>query len=240
MITIRRAGLTAAVFTLSVVALSACGGTGPVTTVEPTPGAPVEETPGTSVEESPGALPSGPIAIPSFDVSGLVRGLDGLDSYRVTITSNGETEYAAIVVTKPVLSKDVTVGTQRIVLIGDEVWMGEGDDLEQTSSQLANAMLAAFDPFMLIGAFGQSGSMGGAEDLGTEEKNGVQAHHYRVDGDTFAGSFASFPPDAAFDMWVADEGYLVSMAMVGISPGQDLVFDVTNVNDPANVIERPS
>lgn len=236
MITIRRAGLAAVALTISVVALSACGGS----TATTTPGTPVDASPGTSVDESPGAVPSLPIAIPSFDVTGLVQGLDSLDSYRLTITSNGEAQYAAIVVTKPVLSKDITIENQRIVSIGDEVWMGEGDNLEQSSPQFANAMLSAFDPFMLIGAFGQSGSMAGAEDLGTEEKNGVQAHHYRIDGDTFAGSFASFPPDAAFDMWIAEEGYLVSMAMVGISPGQDMVFDVTNVNDPANVVERPS
>jgi hypothetical protein len=236
MISIPRAGLAAAALTLAVVALSACGGS----TATTTPGAPVDESPGTSVAGSPGALPSLPIAIPSFDMSGLIQNLDGVDSYRISITNNGETQYSAVVVTKPVLSKDVTIDEQRIVSIGDEVWMGEGDNLVPTSSQLATAMLSAFDPIMLIGAFAQPGALGGAEDLGTEEKNGVQAHHYRIDGDSFMGGFMSFPPGAGFDMWIADEGYLVSLAMVGITPGEELVIDVTNVNDPANVVERPS
>ena len=47
------------------------------------------------------------------------------------------------------------------------------------------------------------------------------------------------PPGSAIDLWIAEEGYLVSMSLQGIE-GQDFTMDVSGVNDPANVVERPS
>ena len=183
----------------------------------------------------------GTLAIPSFDLSALVQNLQGVDSYMVSISSGGTPQYQATVVTKPVLARDVTLadGT-RFVVIGDEAWTGTGDKLTSVSSQLATTMLGAFDPALLVGGFGQLGAAGGATDAGTEEKNGVQAHHFKIDSTSPIFALASLPPGASIDFWVAaDGGYLVSLAVVGAT-GSDFSIDVTNVNDPANTVEKPA
>lgn len=238
---VRRPGLTVALITAAL-ALTACGGG--TATATPDPGAtptPPAATPApttASGEATPTATPAG--AIPSFDLSGLATRLDGVDSYRIAITSNGTSAYSATVVTKPVLSRDVTTddGT-RIVVIGDEAWIGKGDVLQPAPPEMATPMLAAFDPIVLMGAFATPGAMTGATDIGTEQKNGVQARHFRVDADSMIGAMASMPPGSAIEMWIAEEGYLVSLSVSGTGEGA-FTMDVTNVNDPANVVERPS
>lgn len=227
----------------SAILVAACGGgtatTGPdgATTA---PDATATATPAATGAASAAPSASTAVALPSFDLSGLVANLDGVDSYRVKISTNGESQYDAVVVTKPVLSRDVTLtdGT-RIVVIGDEAWIGQGDDLQPAPAAMATPMLAAFDPILLVGAFSAPGAMTGATEVGTEEKNGVQARHFRIDSSSFVGSIASMPPGSAIDLWVADEGYLVSMSVSGMGEGS-FAMDVTDVNDAANVVERPS
>jgi hypothetical protein len=48
------------------------------------------------------------------------------------------------------------------------------------------------------------------------------------------------PPGSSIEIWIAEDGgYLVSLSATGLSES-DFQMDVTNVNDPANVVERPS
>ena len=242
MTSIRRVGVAGAL-TFAIVALAACGGTtasggadgGDATEPPASEAAPTAAPPeGESAAPSVGALPS-------FDLSGLIQNLDGVDSYRVAIATNGEVGYEAVVVTKPELSRSVLLkdGT-RIVVIGDEAWMGQGDALQPVPGDLASSMLLAFDPTLLIGAFAAPGALTGAEEIGTEEKNGVQAKHFRIDASSFVGNLASMPPGSSIDLWIAEDGgHLVSLAMSGIQ-GQDFTMDVSGVNDPANAVERPS
>ncbi|CAN5665488.1 hypothetical protein BH20CHL7_BH20CHL7_02910 [soil metagenome] len=241
MTTTRRSILIAAL-TAAVLIVSACGGTTTTTTSAPatTVTQPPVATPApTVVPVDPS--PSDAIAIPSFDISDLVKNLEGFDSYRVTITTNGDVQYRAVVVTKPVLSRDATLqdGT-RIVAIGDEAWMGTGDDLQSVPATMTAGLLSAFDPVLLAGAFASPGAMTGAEDLGTEEKNGIASRHYRIDSASVVGSLASMPPGSSIDVWIAEAGYLTSLAVNGFdASGGSFTMDVTNVNDPANKVERP-
>lgn len=236
----RRAGLAVAL-TISALVLAACGGGTATSTPDPAAAPTPAGTPAPTTapgDPTPTATPEG--AIPTFDLSGLVDNLEGVDSYRIAITSDGTAVYTATVVTRPVLSRDVTTedGT-RIVIIGDEAWIGQGDVLQPAPPEMATPMLAAFDPMLLMGAFATPGALTGATEVGTEEKNGVQARHFRVDADSIVGAMASMPPGSAIDMWVADAGYLVSLSVTGTGEGAFTV-DITNVNDPANVVGRPS
>jgi len=241
MITTRRAAIAAA---LTIVALTivACGGS-TTSSSAPSGGASAAPTqaPESAAPSTAAATPeaSTAIALPSFDLSGLVSGLDNVDSYRLTIVSDGETQYEGVVITNPEPARDVTMGDTRFVVIGDEVWMGSGSDLAPAPAEMATAMLAAFDPAMLVAAFAQPGAMFGANELGNEEKNGVQAQHYRVEGSSLVGTLASMPPNAAIDVWIANDGYLVSLSVTGMDGG-DFSIDVTDVNDPANVVQRPN
>jgi hypothetical protein len=230
----RRAGLTVATI-LMAVAFAACGGataTGGTGTAEPAAS-------DAAAPEDP--APSGALALPSFDLSSLITNLDGVDSYRLTVSTGGDVSYDGVVVTKPELSRDVTMGDQRIVIIGDEVWMGTAgaDDLTPAPAEMASAFLSLIDPVVLVGAFATPGAMAGATEVGSEDKNGVPAKHFRIDASSMIGTLASMPPDSSIDVWIADDGYLVSLAVTGIE-GSDFTLDVTNVNDPANVVERPS
>jgi hypothetical protein len=239
MTTTRRASLGAAL-TIAALAFAACGGSTASTDTGAEPAA-SEAAPTTAPSEGSAESTEPSLgALPSFDLSGLIQNLEGVDSYRVAISTNGETGYEAVVVTKPELARSVMLqdGT-RIVVIGDEAWMGQGDALQPVPGDLASSMLLAFDPTLLVGAFAAPGAMAGANEIGTEEKNGVQTKHFRIDADSFVGGIASMPPGSAIDLWIAEEGYLVSLSVQGIE-GQDFTMDVSGVNDPANVVERPS
>jgi len=195
--------------------------------------------PSQATGESPGA--SFPIAIPSFDLSAITKGLENVDSYRVSIVVNGIEQYKGVVVTKPVLSRDLTIsGGTRIVVIGDEAWVANGSEpLKSVPSQLATTMFAAFDPTLLVGAFSGAEWAASSTNKGTEEKNGVNATHYRIDGSSVAAGFSGLPAGATIDTWVSDEGFLVGLETTGF-PSGDMSIQVTNVDDPSNKVDRPS
>jgi hypothetical protein len=75
---------------------------------------------GTTAPSAAEGLPSLPIAIPSFDIGELTKGLANVDSYKVAITT-GDQSLTGTVVTKPELARDYTMtnGTH-IIVIGDK------------------------------------------------------------------------------------------------------------------------
>ena len=184
------------------------------------------------------SLPIG--ALPSFDISQLATGLENVDSYRVSMTTGGVEAYKGVVVTKPVLSRDLMVGgTTRIVVIGNEAWVGEaGQPLKSVPPAMATGLFAAFDPTLIVGAFAGPQWAQSSLDKGVEEKNGVSAHHYLIDSTTLVGGFAGVPAGASINLWIAEEGYLVAWESVGM--GADTSIQVTGIDDPANKVGRPS
>ena len=242
--TIRPSGRLAAALLVPAILVAACGGS-------TASGGPV--VPSTGIDlPSDMALPSdltlpSDLAIPSFDLGSLVTNLENVDSYRVTISSADGTDYSGTVVTKPVLARDLRMGSgdssTHIVVIGDEAWMGTGDGPLQTApAALISGMLPLFDPMILLGAFGGLSMSEFADNLGEEEKNGQPTTHYKVDVSTLP-NFAQLgmPESATIESWVADDGYLVSFIATDFGKvGSNLTIDVTNVNDPTNVVERPN
>lgn len=186
------------------------------------------------------SLPIG--AFPSFDISQLATGLENVDSYRVAMTANGVEAYKGVVVTKPVLSRDLMVGgTTRIVVIGNEAWVGEaGQPLKSVPPAMATGMFAAFDPTMIVGAFAGPQWAQSSLDKGVEQKNGVNAHHYLIDSTTLVGGFAGVPAGASINVWIADEGYLVAWESIGFAGAGETSIQVTGIDDPANKVDRPS
>jgi hypothetical protein len=231
---------------LLALALAACGGATATTT--PDTGTTAPEPTAAPPETAPpvdGASPeASAIVLPSFDPSAILENLEGIDSYKISMSTDGEVGYSAVVVTKPELARDITFGAgddaQHIVVIGDEAWMGTNGGFQPVPGEMAGGLLAAFDPILLAGGFATPGAWSGAEDQGTEERNGVQAKHFHIDSETFSGTFAGMPAGASIDAWIAEEGgYLIALEVVN-EEGQGFVIDVTDINDPANVVERPS
>lgn len=246
---LRRASLFGALLLSAAMTVVACGGaTATPAAGEATP-TPAEATVAPAISEAP-AESEPPVAsaaaLPSFDLSALTGAIPGVDSYRVSFSVGGEEQYHSIVVTQPELSKAITlldsgeVGT-RFIVIGSKAWMATGADgaFEAVPEEFASSMLLAFDPTAFIGAYAQLDWAGSAIDSGTEQKNGVNARHLRIDSTTFIGAAAQLPAGAAIDIWVADEGYLVAWETTGLEAGQDVSIEVSGVNDPANKVEAP-
>jgi hypothetical protein len=239
----RTAGRAGAFLIPIAIALAACGGgsasggpsggalTAPVAT---------STSPGETAAPSTGeVLPSG-VAIPSFDLSQLTAGLANVDSYRVAITIGGKEQYSGVVVTKPVLSRDLTIGgTTRVVVIGNDAWVGtSGQPLKAVPAAMASGIFAAFDPTMLVGAFSGAEWAASSANKGTENKNGVDATHYRIDSTTLAAGFSGLPAGATIDTWISDQGFLVGLETTGFQGG-DMSIQVTGIDDPANKVDRP-
>jgi hypothetical protein len=171
-----------------------------------------------------------------------------VDSYRTSTSVGGVKQYESIVVAKPELSKAITVYdesgnvTQRFVVIGKETWIADGADgaFHTDPTGMATTMLMAFDPALMLGAYASLDWASSATNLGTEDKNGVQAHHVKIDSASLLGAAAQMPAGAAIDVWVADAGYVVAWEMTGFPENANFAIEVTGVNDPANKVERPS
>lgn len=243
----RRAGLLAALAALTLVAAACGSGTTPSDDPTDTPSdVPTEAPASEPTSTDPAASPSDPaVVLPSFDPSVILDNLEGVDSYRVVVTTDGEVSYSAVVVTKPELARDITLGdsadAERIVVIGDEAWMGSGDALEPVPPAMSTAMLAAFDPMIMFGGFAQAGAWEGADEIGTEERNGIETRHFRIDDSTFLGTIPSMPAGASIDVWVAvDGGYMVALEILGEGGADGFVVDVSDVNDPSLTVERPA
>ncbi len=202
--------------------------------------APAPPAASTGTAGSPAAS-SGGGAIPSFDIGALTAGLANLDSYQVSISVGGNEVYKGTVVTKPVLSRDLTVsGDTRIVVIGNEAWVGQGGGkLASVPEAMAAGLFATYDPTLLVGAFSGAAWAQNSADMGAEQKNGISAHHYHIDSTTVLGGFTGLPAGAVIDVWIADDGYLAAFEATGTTGG-NVSIEVTNVNDPANKVDRPS
>lgn len=249
MLNVRRAGLYGALLLFFVLLVAACGGAATTTpSPEATPvGEATPEAGATPTDAGDGGDATPDAALPTFDLGALTGGIPGVDSYRTSFSIGGELAYESIVVTQPELSKDITTYDEgepstRFIIIGDEVWTADGPDGEFQSvpTELGTAMLMAFDPALMLGAFASADFANVGANLGTENKNGVQALHVRIDPTTAAGFAAAMPAGSSIDLWVAEAGYLVAWEMSGFEEGQDISIQVTGVNDPANQVERPS
>jgi hypothetical protein len=240
----RIAGRAGVLFIPLALMLAACGGgtaSGAPTASGGTSGATAAPAPSAGAVETGAPEESLPFAIPSFDLSEITKGLANVDSYRVVITVGGKEQYSGTVVTKPVLSRDLLInGTTHVVVIGDEAWVGQsGQPLEAVPAAMASGIFAAFDPTLLVGSFSGAEWAASSANKGTENKNGVNATHYRIDSTTLASGFSGLPAGATIDSWVSDQGFLVGLETTGF-PSGDMSIQVTNVDDPANKVERPA
>ena len=229
MTTLRTAGLSGVLLLTLAPILAACGSTAigsGAAVSNPIPGS--------------FGLPS--FAIPSFDIGTLTAGLDKVASYRISVSVKGVEQYKAVVVTKPVLSRDITIsGGTRFVVIGNEAWSAQGSEpLKSVPSQLATSMFATFDPTLLVGAFAGPQWTQSSLDKGTEQKNGINAHHFVIDSTSLVAGATGVPPGASINFWIAPEGYLVAWESKSVGTSGDIAIEVTGVDDPANKVDRPS
>jgi hypothetical protein len=236
---------------LAAMIVAACGGaSSPSPTATATP--PASEAPTTEPTEAPTAEPTDEASVapsggPGIDLGEAAEALENIDSYKIVMTIEGETDASvqATIVRQPELAQDITVESagvqQRIIVIGDSAWMDAGTgSFTEVPASVAGGLSSAFDPITLLGAFSQPSVAAAMEQVGQEERNGVQTTHYRLNEDSPGAALASIPPGGSLEVWLAEEGYLVAMEAVNLNDTTTLVrMDVTDVNSPDNVVEAP-
>lgn len=245
--------------------IAACGGSTPTSssasaaaTTPPSTSPTGAPTSALSIASAPPAAPTTvPTAAPTtstgVDLGGAAAALSEITSYKLVITTEGgpragTATYITIREPVPARSFESNFGgaVSRVIIIGQDVWVDGGSGLWVKNAiplVAAEAMMGAFDPATLFLGLAAWTNSGGLQQIGTEEKNGVQAVHYHLDSSTVPPG-TDIPDDATIDVWVAaDGGYLVSMQVLGISSPDgptNIAMDVTNINDPSLAVLPPT
>ena len=142
------------------------------------------------------------------------------------------------------------------IIVGTDSWVavGAGTFIREPAPQDSTENLfELIQPDKLFQTRYSHGGLLGVHAAGwlavrPEQKNGVATVHYHIDKDSPGGAelVPTWGQDAAFDVWVAsDDGYLVSVHASGEQAGAgggpfEVGFDITNIDDPANVVSPPS
>ena len=246
---------------LTALVVAACGGTAATATPSPTP-TPTPTPTATPTPSATAALPSTPTA-GGGPLGDAAAALEDVSSYRLRaevalpMTGGAAIGITGTIVLEPEEAAEFTLGTGGsaggigYVIIGDEAWSKMGDTYTPITdpATLASAQesLETFKPVNLLGSF--ASGLADLEVVGDEVKNGVETTRYTLPEEALAqlGTMFGGGEDFSFDVWIArDDGYLVSMVMAGESNATGtptalgISVDIEGINDPANVIERPS
>jgi hypothetical protein len=109
-------------------------------------------------------------------------------------------------------------------------------------------MADSFAPSAMFSSMIDPSTVSGFTKVGTEQKNGVAADHYRASQAVLSDLGSELDVQGATwtaDVWIATNGgYPVGMAIIGTAADKsiayEIVFNITNVNDPANKVTAPT
>jgi len=260
MTTTRNASLATGL--VAAVALAACGGsTTPAPSAAASSAGPLASLPAASAAASPGA--GGSSASGASVFGSAADRLDTLTSYRFTVnidsTSATRTQKVVMsgtVVNTPTrsyaLEMDSSGEKTSVVVIGGDAWVKLGaapwQQLSETTAQAFITGLAALRPEKLFAtAFGTNGDK--FTSAGDDNRNGVASVHYKGSDALSAvfGGLFGVQATYASDAWIAkDGGYLVASEIrttgsaASASGSYASIVNITNVNDPANRVDRPA
>ncbi len=172
----------------------------------------------------------------SFDQIGQLVG--GGSSFVVTGT----------VVTKPTKAASMEIGGWKIVEIGNKQWMDMGMGSWLSSDVTGDSMADSLSPEKMFSSYVSGSTAADYKAAGEGEKNGVHALKFVAASDIMNeyGDLFGIEGTAKWtcEVWIAkDGGYPVNTTVIASQNGKDafkLVFDMTNVNDPANTVVAPA
>ncbi len=191
--------------------------------------------------------------------SGLSSNLDKLDSYKFTESIAGQTSGTAAspgdsgtflisgtVVNKGTKAIEINDLGVQFIDIGNQEWTSF-DGTNWTGPTTPDSTMTDLLPGFDYGTWFDTNATNFTV-AGNETKNGVQCVHYK--GNSSLGALAGVAGVSAnfqADLWVAVSGnypvsgvYGYSASAGGQSGSFGFSFDITNVNDPANVVTPPA
>lgn len=231
-------------------------------TASPTVGGPTATPTNAPVPTDQGGSPAGP------GLSAAAADLANTTSYKFSLTlagdpafsvlsmldqssntGNAPVTYGGTIIVKPDKAADINVGGLHLIEVGgfDYMEMGGAGGFLRTSVQTPS-LVDSLSPAQMFSSVVSSSTVSGYAKVGSETKNGVAADHYQASPAALAeyGSILSLgTATLTADIWVAsDGGYPVSMAIVAKAADDSVVyemlFDITNINDPANKVTAPT
>ena len=245
---------------LTTLLVAACGSS----TATPVAG----QTSGPTGVTATGTLASGTLATDNGSgLSGAIAAFSNITSYKFTMTLAGGTFGASLsalggatatgsqpftmggtVVEGANPAADIKMGSIEMIELGGFQYtnMGAGGFVKTASS--GTSLADSFSPATMFGSMIDVSTYGGYVKVGAETKNGVMSDHYQANQTTLSqyGSMAGVANATwAGDVWIAQNGgYPVSMNITAKaadnSVAYQILFDISNVNDPANTVTVPS
>jgi hypothetical protein len=163
-------------------------------------------------------------------------------------SGSGALTVSGTVVTKPDVASDIEMSGFHIIEIGGFDYIDLGMGGYTKSAATGSSMADGFSPEKMFSSAISASSADGYTKVGSESKNGVDTDHYQASTAALAqyGSVLGVAGATwSSDVWIAkDGGYPVSMAMIATatdkSVAYEILFDLTNVNDPANKVTAPT
>ena len=193
-----------------------------------------------------------------LDITDVTQGLDKLNSYKSTFTvsyegtENGQPKNSSFTFeeefSKNPLAKHTTwssTGTDTQASAGSfEMWEVDGKSYIKTGDSCMTSDSSEPPTSSGLSPSDVIGDIQGAQPVGTETVNGVQAVHYKVDLARYAALGIT---NASAEAWVSSDGYVVKYSFQGT--GKDLYFgtgstsegtlrydyELSNINQPLTV-----
>jgi hypothetical protein len=239
--------------TVMAIALSACGGSS------------ATATPGSSNNGGNSAAPNNG---GGSGLSGAASAFAAINSYKFSMTlaggdlgstlsmlggpsasGNAPFTYNGTVTVKPEKAADVSMAGFHIIEIGgyDYLDIGGTGSFVKTAVE-GTGMTDSLSPAAMFSNAIDPSVISGYNKVGSETKNGVASDHYQASASALAAYGMMLNVTGATwtaDVWIAQNGgYPVSLSILAKASDSSVVykilFDITNVNDPANKVTAPT
>lgn len=176
------------------------------------------------------------------DYSSLLSALGG-----TVASGNAPFTMSGTIVLQPAHAADITMGSIHLIEIGGGDYLDVSGSGAFIATPMSTSIVDSFAPATMFSSMIDPSAAGGFAKVGTDQKNGVSADHYQGSQAVLAGIAAGSGLTGATwtaDIWIATSGgYPVSMAIVGTTADKsiayEILFDITNANDPANKVVAP-
>jgi hypothetical protein len=164
-------------------------------------------------------------------------------------SGNAPFTMSGTVVTSPDKAADINLAGFHMIEVGgfDYLDMSGGGTFYKTPVS-GSSLADSFSPETMFSSAMDTSTSSGYAKVGSGTKNGVAADHYQAsaaDLSAYGSSLGITGATWSSDIWIAQKGgFPVSMSIIAVASDKSIayqiVFDLTNINDPANKVTAPA